>query len=153
MNMQQSKGSSRSSPSTKKNGFVVKNDQLVCFVEKEWGHEEWIVNNLAYCGKKMVFKAGYQCSMHYHKVKDETFYVQSGKIVLELDFQGRQETRVMTAGDTIHIVPGMWHRVSAILDSEVFEFSTFHMDGDSYRRTSSGKADFKSMGIALDEAP
>ena len=131
--------------------FVIRPDQLECIVEKEWGHEEWIVNKPAYCGKKLVFRRGYQCSMHCHKIKDETFYIQSGKLILELDFNGKQEVRIVTAGDTAHIVPGMWHRLTAILDSEVVEFSTFHREDDSYRRSSSGKADLKAMGFGDSE--
>jgi quercetin dioxygenase-like cupin family protein len=130
-----------------KGSFVVRPDQLDRIVEKEWGHEEWIVNKPAYCGKKLVFNKGFQCSMHQHKIKDETFYIQSGKIVLETDLQGFCEKRIMTAGDTVHIVPDMWHRITALTNAEVFEFSTFHREDDSYRRTSSGKADLKAMGI------
>jgi quercetin dioxygenase-like cupin family protein len=132
---------------TIKNGCVLKPTQLVHVVEKEWGHEEWIANTQAYCGKKLVFKSGYQCSMHQHKIKDETFYLQSGKIILETDFNEKTETRVMTAGDTAHIVPGMWHRITAITNAEVFEFSTFHMEEDSYRRSTSGKVDIKALGF------
>jgi quercetin dioxygenase-like cupin family protein len=131
-----------------KNGFTVKPAELECIAEKIWGHEEWIINNHAYCGKKLVFKAGYQCSMHHHKIKDETFYLQTGKIILETEFNGKQEARVMTPGDRARMIPTMWHRITAIEPSEVFEFSTFHMEEDSYRRTESGKADFKAMGFA-----
>lgn len=127
--------------------FIVKPDQLDCIVHKEWGHEEWIVNKPAYCGKKMVFKSGYQCSMHHHKIKDETFYIQSGKIILETEYEGQAAMRVMTPGDTAHMIPNMWHRITALVDSEVFEFSTFHMEDDSYRRTNSGIADLKAMGF------
>ena len=41
----------------------------------------------------------------------------------------------------------MWHRITALETAEVFEFSTFHMEEDSYRRTDSGKADLKTMSI------
>ncbi len=131
-------------------GFVVKPTELECVVPKEWGHEEWIVNKPAYCGKKLVFKAGYQCSMHHHKIKDETFYVQSGKVILETEYKGVSSMRIMTAGDTAHMIPEMWHRITALVEAEVMEFSTYHREDDSYRRTSSGKADFKAMGIEVE---
>ena len=113
----------------------VKEDQLVKIVLKVWGHEEWIVNNEKYCGKKLVFKKGYRCSMHYHKIKDETFYVISGKILMELD----GVKRIMTPGDSQRILPGQKHRVTAYENSSLFEISTFHMDEDSYREEVSGK--------------
>ena len=47
--------------------YIVKKDQLKNFVEKVWGHEEWIANNDKYCGKKLVVKKGFRCSMHHHK--------------------------------------------------------------------------------------
>ena len=129
--------------------IIVKPDQLENIVQKAWGHEEWIANNAKYCGKKMVFNGGFQCSWHHHKIKDETFYVQSGRIVLETEINGVYEKRIMMPGDVSHVSPFEWHRLSAIDNTELFEFSTFHMEEDSYRRTESGKADFAAMGIVL----
>ncbi|MFC1894420.1 cupin domain-containing protein [Candidatus Dependentiae bacterium] len=122
-------------------------DQLVNFVEKVWGHEEWIVNNPKYCGKKLVLKSGTRCSMHKHEIKDETFYILSGKILLETEFEGKKENLLMTTGDVKHIEIGMWHRFTGIVDTEIIEFSTFHMDEDSIRRELSGKIDLKDLGF------
>ena len=125
----------------------IKVDQLVKFVEKVWGHEEWIVNNLKYCGKKLFLKGGYRCSMHRHDIKDETFYILSGKILLEKEFNGIKESLLMTPGDIIHIEIGMWHRFTGIVDSQIIEFSTFHMDEDSIRLEPSSKIDLKELGF------
>jgi len=35
-----------------------------------------------YCGKLLFILKDRRCSYHYHKLKDETFYVQSGAIRL-----------------------------------------------------------------------
>jgi hypothetical protein len=44
-------------------------------VEKSWGYELWIHNDSQYCGKLLVFtKAGNHFSMHYHMIKNETWY-------------------------------------------------------------------------------
>ena len=51
-------------------------------VPKGWGYEKWIVNTEEYCGKLLFLNEGKRCSWHYHKLKDETFYLQSGKILL-----------------------------------------------------------------------
>ena len=53
------------------------------FVPKGWGFEKWIVNNDEYCGKLLYFVKGRRCSWHYHVLKDEVFYVQSGKILVK----------------------------------------------------------------------
>jgi len=52
-------------------------------VEKGWGYEKWIVNCKEYCGKLLYFFKNKKCSWHYHILKDEVFYVQSGKILLK----------------------------------------------------------------------
>jgi quercetin dioxygenase-like cupin family protein len=51
-------------------------------VPKGWGYEKWIVNTEEYCGKLLFFDEGKRCSWHYHNLKDETFYLQSGRILL-----------------------------------------------------------------------
>ncbi|MCK4650753.1 cupin domain-containing protein [Candidatus Babeliales bacterium] len=125
----------------------VKIDQLINFVKKVWGHEEWIVNNPKYCGKKLVLKKGYRCSIHKHDIKDETFYILSGKVLIETEFEGKKEMKLMTPGDVLHIKVGMWHRFTGIEDSQIIEFSTSHMDEDSIRKELSGKIDLKDLGF------
>ena len=125
----------------------VKVDQLVNYVEKVWGHEEWIANNHKYCGKKLVLKKGTRCSVHKHDIKEETFYILSGKVLMETEYEGKKENRLMTPGDVQHIKVGMWHRFTGIVGSEIMEFSTFHMDEDSIRREPSGVVDLKELGF------
>src|SRR4051812_37450647 len=43
--------------------------------DKIWGREIWITNTALYCGKHLLLNKGYQCSLHYHKIKDETFHL------------------------------------------------------------------------------
>ena len=105
-------------------------------VPKGWGYEKWIVNTKEYCGKLLFFNEGKRCSWHYHKQKDETFYLQSGKILLyygDSDSLDDAEDIVLEAGDKFHIYRGLRHQMVAIEDSELFEFSTEHFDEDSYR--------------------
>ena len=56
--------------------------KLPKFVHKGWGYEKWIANSPEYCGKLLFIKKNHRCSWHYHTLKDETFYLQSGKIQL-----------------------------------------------------------------------
>ena len=106
------------------------------FVKKGWGYEKWIVNNDLYCGKILFFERGKKCSWHYHKVKDETFYVQSGEILLrygEHDDLERSKTINLKPGDKFYVPPGLRHQMTGIADTELFEFSTQHFEDDSYR--------------------
>ena len=108
----------------------------ITFVPKGWGHEKWIVNNEMYCGKLLYLEKGKRCSWHYHKIKDETFYLQSGLISLYYGWDediGKAEMIVLEPGDKFHIPIGLKHQMVALLDSELFEFSTQHFDSDSHR--------------------
>jgi len=106
------------------------------FVSKGWGFEKWIVNCDKYCGKLLYFIKGGQCSWHYHKVKDETFYIQSGKLILfygEDDDINSAQKKVLRKGDHFHVPVGLRHRMYALEDTELFEFSTEHFEEDSIR--------------------
>ena len=105
-------------------------------VPKGWGHEVWIVNKQEYCGKLLYLKEGKKCSWHYHKLKDETFYLQSGKILLKYldsdDIDSAEEV-ILSPGDSFYIPIGLRHQMFAFENSELFEFSTQHFDEDSNR--------------------
>ena len=108
------------------------------FVPKGWGFEKWIVNCDEYCGKLLYFVKGRRCSWHYHKLKDEVFYIQSGKILVKYsdddDLESAEEL-ILTRGDNFHVYRGLRHQMIALEDTELFEFSTQHFDSDSYRIT------------------
>lgn len=111
-------------------------------VKKEWGFEEWIVNCDRYCGKRLTLFKGWQCSLHMHPIKDETFWVESGRVL----FQLHDSTRVLEPGDCVRILPGSWHRFGGLRHSIIFEFSTTHDDKDVIRREVSkrmGEEDFR----------
>ena len=112
------------------------NSLQINFVPKGWGFEKWIVNTEEYCGKLLYFVKGKKCSWHYHKLKDETFYIQSGKILLKYsdgDEMTYADEIVLNRGDKFHIYRGLRHQMFALEDTELFEFSTQHFDEDSYR--------------------
>jgi len=108
----------------------------VKFVSKGWGYEKWIVNCEKYCGKLLFIAKGKQCSWHFHKKKDEVFYVQSGKIKLLYSWDDNLElanVKFLDKGDKFHVPIGLRHRMYALDDTELFEFSTEHFDEDSNR--------------------
>jgi quercetin dioxygenase-like cupin family protein len=106
------------------------------FVPKGWGFERWITNTQEYCGKLLYFVKGKKCSWHYHILKDETFYIQSGKILLKYsdgdDILHANEI-ILSKGDKFHIYRNLRHQIISLEDTELFEFSTQHFDEDSYR--------------------
>ena len=112
------------------------NSLPIKFVPKGWGFEKWIVNNQEYCGKLLYFVKGKRCSWHFHKLKDEVFYVQSGKILVKYSTSDNIDDAselILSRGDNFHVFRGLRHQMIAIEDTELFEFSTQHFDSDSYR--------------------
>lgn len=106
-----------------------------CNIPKGWGHEIIFENNEHYCGKLLVFKKGCKFSMHYHMIKDETWYVQEGEFVyrwIDTDTAEINEV-VLKEGDSVRQYPGQPHQLEALTDGVVFEVSTEHFDSDSYR--------------------
>lgn len=108
-------------------------------VQKDWGHEEWIVNNELYCFKKIFVKKNHRCSIHWHKNKDETFYIEKGELLI--DMFGFPQL-AMTKGDSLRILPNSLHRFTAVVDTTIYEISTHHEDSDSYRVISGGKCNY-----------
>ena len=96
---------------------------------KVWGTEIWMANTEKYCGKKLILMEGYRCSMHYHLKKDETFYIDSGKVLMEVG----DSVEVMEPGSSVHIGPKVKHRFSGLEKSVIIEISTHHDENDSCR--------------------
>ena len=94
-------------------------------VEKPWGWELiWAATEL-YVGKVLFVRAGHSLSLQFHREKDESWLVQSGRAKLELGHEGADLAEsVVEAGDAFHFVPGTVHRVTAIEDTTILEVST-----------------------------
>ena len=104
-------------------------------VEKGWGHELWIVNK-GYCGKLLHFRRGRKCSWHYHRLKDEVFFLQSGRLLVRYgpgDDPASASSVLLLPGMAFSVPPGLRHQMEAQEDSDLFEFSTHHEDADSIR--------------------
>jgi mannose-6-phosphate isomerase-like protein (cupin superfamily) len=109
--------------------------------KKVWGEEHEIVNCDLYCGKELVLKKQFRCSIHKHFVKDETFFLLKGLIFLEIkrDEDSQIEEFLLIPGDVFRLNPGVYHRFTGLKNSKFIEFSTKHSDDDSYRLTESEK--------------
>jgi len=102
-------------------------------VEKEWGYEIEFANNELYCGKELYCEDQIWSSggwYHYHPIKDETFWVLTGTLLL--DVEGNEI--LLNRGDYHRIKPGTRHRFRSVGHSCTFiEVSTTHSDEDSIR--------------------
>jgi mannose-6-phosphate isomerase len=112
-------------------------------VEKPWGYELiWALTD-AYCGKLLYVRAGHSLSLQFHREKDEAWYIQSGRVKLELGLvgEGTLSEEVVSAGACFRYPPGTVHRVTALEDTMILEVSTPHLDDvvrleDRYGRAS-----------------
>jgi mannose-6-phosphate isomerase len=99
-------------------------------VEKPWGWELIWAHADAYVGKILFVRSGHSLSLQFHRQKDESWYVESGRAKLELGDagQGLLNTEVITAGASFHFPPGTVHRVTALEDTTILEVSTPHLE-------------------------
>jgi len=98
-------------------------------VEKPWGFELIWAETAAYAGKTLHIERGHQLSYQYHRVKDETIYVLTGVLELEVaEAAGERRRLRLAAGESFHIAPGVRHRLTAIETCDVLEASTPQLD-------------------------
>jgi len=115
-------------------------------VEKPWGWELIWADADAYVGKILFIRAGHSLSLQFHREKDESWYVQSGRAELELGNVGAAvlNKEVIAAGACFRYRPGTVHRVTALEDTTILEVSTPQLDDvvrleDRYGREGTSK--------------
>jgi mannose-6-phosphate isomerase-like protein (cupin superfamily) len=99
-------------------------------VEKPWGYELIWAEADAYVGKVLFVKAGESLSLQFHRDKDESWLVQSGRARLELGSAGDAilNDEVIGPGAAFRFRPGTVHRITAIEDTTIIEVSTPELD-------------------------
>jgi mannose-6-phosphate isomerase len=99
-------------------------------VEKPWGWELVWAETESYAGKVLFVRAGESLSLQFHRTKDESWYVQSGRAKLELGDAGEAvlTEEVISAPAFFHFAPGTVHRLAAIDDTTIIEVSTPQLD-------------------------
>jgi len=115
------------------------------WVIKGWGWERWIENNDLYCCKHLHVLPTKWCSVHYHKLKKETFYVINGELLLRFhdstsrdwwqnNFYKVHEV-VLRSGESFTLETGVAHAFTSNTSQpcDFIESSTHHDDEDSYR--------------------
>jgi mannose-6-phosphate isomerase len=99
-------------------------------VDKPWGHELIWALTETYCGKLLFVKAGHSLSLQFHREKDESWLVQSGRCRIELGNTGDAvlSEEIVAAGAAFRFRPGTVHRITAVEDTTILEVSTPHLD-------------------------
>lgn len=105
-------------------------------VDKPWGREViYALQPGKYCGKILLVNQGHRLSLQYHEHKDETIYVQHGRIIMQVG----EETQEMGPGEVQHLPAGTVHRITALTQATLLEASTTELDdvvrlSDDYTR-------------------
>lgn len=104
-------------------------------VQKGWGTEEIWASTDLYCGKLMHFNEGAKFSMHFHSIKDETWYVLSGqfKVITINTTNASRIEHILNVGDTWHNPPLLPHQLFCIKQGTIIETSTADSVEDNYR--------------------
>ena len=111
-------------------------------VDKPWGYELLYAITELYCGKVIFIRSGEQLSLQFHRTKDETIFVQSGRVELEIGEPGKPvDTEVVGAGRAFRLRPGTVHRMRALEDTTVLEVSTPEIDDVVRLEDRYGRAD------------
>jgi|SRR6185295_8280640 len=114
-------------------------------IDKPWGHEIIWAETARYVGKILSIAPGCTLSLQYHRVKEETIYVASGRLLVTYVPVGEpvdtiERELVLEPGDTFHVPPTMIHRFAALDGQvEVVEVSTPELEdvvriADNYGR-------------------
>ena len=83
--------------------------------------------NRTYCKKIIVQLPNQKHPSHYHKRKEETFQVLHGVLNVEID----GFYRIMYPGETLVVLPGVWHGFWTDTGVVFEEISTTHYNDDS----------------------
>lgn len=109
--------------------------RLEGFVEKGWGSEFIWATNDKYCGKMLQFNTGAKFSMHFHAVKEETWYILSGKfkVICINTSNATQYEQTLEKNDVWHNSPLLPHQLICIEEGTIVEVSTPDSVEDNYR--------------------
>ena len=106
-------------------------------IPKGWGYELIWATNEKYCGKIMFFeKANAKFSMHFHKEKDETWFVNTGQFKVRwIDTSNATLfEKNLKEGDVWHNPPLQPHQLICLQEgSSITEVSTADSVEDNYR--------------------
>lgn len=104
-------------------------------VKKGWGSETIWADTDSYCGKLLTFDKDSKFSCHFHAVKDETWFVLTGKFkLLTIDTNTSKQSEILlNPGDVWHNPPLLPHQLICIEAGTIIEVSTTDNSEDNYR--------------------
>ena len=106
-------------------------------VERSWGHEIVAGSISSVMMKSLHLDQGKSTSLKYYTQKNEVLYVRTGRVIIEYDsekylWQECKERKLkqksLEAGDVFFVQSCCPYRITAIVDSEIFEIGDCSRD-------------------------
>jgi mannose-6-phosphate isomerase-like protein (cupin superfamily) len=112
-------------------------------VPKLWGTEFWMIQTEKYSLKYLKINPGFQCSIHCHAKKDETFLGMTGtaRLNIHTDNGAVHTVHAIHQGQQYRVRPKVYHSFQAVNVAWVCEVSTSHDDRDVIRLQESRRVD------------
>lgn len=107
--------------------------EIIAYTEKPWGHEELLFDKDNIGMKRLVIKPKQQTSFHYHTLKNEIFFVESGKAIVSFEKEsGKKEIK---KGGFVYIPKNTVHQTynPGPQSLSIIEFSSPHSNADVVR--------------------
>lgn len=105
-------------------------------IEKPWGFTQLIFdNNTIHIYLANINKNQY-CSKHYHKYKNNFFFLQSGSLIIRTwgDQDDDPVDHILNPKESIEIKAGIWHQFIAKEDSILIEIYSINLDHEDIIR-------------------
>ena len=98
-------------------------------ITKPWGHEIIWSHCKKFVGKILCINNGHKLSRQYHATKEETIFVLTGTLRLEIGMGETLQHIDLKKGQSFHVTPNTIHRFCAPYgDVELAEVSTPELD-------------------------
>lgn len=127
-------------------GVIPNKTEQVKVIEKEWG-KEYIVPGEGYTTKIMEVKPGFKCSLHFHRIKGETFILVQGQLNVEYyEPDSTKHIKQLKAPMSTVVLPPCTPHIFCTPKDQKFntifiESSTVDTPEDNYRLSKSGYDD------------
>ncbi len=97
---------------------------------REWGREILVAHIPGIAiGKLILQYAGKKGGLQKHHLKNESHFLAQGEMIVRYDAgDGTLTEKIIIAGESVHIPPGVVHQTEAITDCVIFETSTPHFN-------------------------
>lgn len=106
---------------------------------KIWGETNLVFSNNNIQINQIDIKKGGRCSKHMHNHKNNIFFIQSGKLLIEQwTKEGIIDSTILKTEDKMEIASQVFHRFTALEDTKALEIYYLDINNDDIIREDIG---------------